>query len=270
MVVPHTRLSLLCFLFGELAAAALSAQPACPRGALPAYAHNDYANQRPLHDALSLGYQGAEVDVFLVEGLLRLGHDQRAARRGALLEAQYLAPLRSLIARCGRLTADGRPFLLTVDIKKKSHPTLDTLLALFARYPELFSSGDGHVTPTIEVVLVGWDPREIASVSPMPFGRQMQLRRADARAAEHTDPGVRLISVDYSKTMGRWWATPARRRRWLSALREVKAANPRRLIRVHHVPVNERVYQKLLAAGVDLIGTESLAATALLLRRVVP
>jgi hypothetical protein len=277
LVVRHTRLSILCFtVAGFAAAAGLPAQPACPRGALPAYAHNDYANPRPLHDALSLGYQGAEADVFLVDGELRLGHDRRAARRGAALEAQYLAPLRSLVARCGQLTADGRPFLLTVDIKQKSRETFDTLVALLARYPELFSpdsvkaAADGHGAPPVEVVLVGWAPQALADSSPVPLGRHVPLTRADAWAVETADPGNRLISLDYSKTMGRWWATPARRRRWLSTLREVKAAYPARRIRVHHVPLDARVYQKLLAAGVDLIGTESLAATARLLGRDVP
>ena len=34
---------------------------------------------------------------------------RRAERVAATLEAQYLTPLSSLVARCGRLTADGRP-----------------------------------------------------------------------------------------------------------------------------------------------------------------
>ena len=74
-VAYGTRLSVVCFTLGGLTAAAQSpGQPDCPRGTLPAYAHNDYINTRPLHDALSLGYKGVEADVFLVEGVLRLGH----------------------------------------------------------------------------------------------------------------------------------------------------------------------------------------------------
>jgi hypothetical protein len=270
--VYRTSLSRLCFTVATLAAAAgLPAQPACPRGALPAYAHNDYENPRPLHAALSLGYQGAEADVFLVDGELRLGHDRRAAQRGASLEAQYLAPLRLLVARCGSLTADGRPFLLTVEIKERSRQTFDTLVALLTRYAGLFSpdsrSADaaGHGAPPVEVVLVGEDPPVIAHSDLVPLWRQVLLRRNDARTVETTDPQVRLVSLDYSNTMGRWWVTPAGRRRWLSTLRAVRAANPTRRIRVYHVPVNEGVYRKLLAAGVDLIGTHDLAATARLL-----
>ena len=35
-----------------------------PPGSLPAYAHNDYKNRKPLWDALRLGYRGVEADYF--------------------------------------------------------------------------------------------------------------------------------------------------------------------------------------------------------------
>ena len=95
----------------------MPAQWNCPGARLPAYAHNDYLNAHPLHDALSLGYQGVEADVFLVNGELQLGHDRRAAARDGNFETIYLAPLRAIVARCGTLTADRQPFLLTLEIK---------------------------------------------------------------------------------------------------------------------------------------------------------
>jgi len=91
-------------------------QPPCPRSTLPAYAHNDYENARPLIDALRLGFSGVEADVFLVDGVLRVGHDRQQAQRGKTLETLYLIPLREIISRCGRLTHDGRGFLLAVVI----------------------------------------------------------------------------------------------------------------------------------------------------------
>ena len=45
-----------------------------PDTLLPAYAHNDYRNARPLLDALELGFRGVEVDYFLVDTELRVGH----------------------------------------------------------------------------------------------------------------------------------------------------------------------------------------------------
>src|SRR5262249_7158999 len=121
--------------FALVATTAGGQQPApssCPRGSLPAYAHNDYLNIHPLFDALSLGYKGVEADVFLVNGKLHLGHKRLAAEQDGNFEALYLAPLRALVARCGTLTADGQPFLLTLELKEASRATFDTLVAVLA------------------------------------------------------------------------------------------------------------------------------------------
>ena len=236
----------------------LDAQPACPHVRLPAYAHNDYANARPLTDALALGYRGVEADIFLVDGVLRLGHDRRSARAGASLEAIYLAPLHAVIARCGPLASDSAPFLLNVELKEASSATFDSLVAVLARYPS--------VTATAEILLVGWTPAPpVLATAPFAIGLQYSLRTPSGAPGPALDSGVRLLSLDYGKTIGRWWVRPAARRRWLEALRAAKAAHPARRLRVHNVPADEAVYREILAAGVDLIGTEDLLTTARLL-----
>lgn len=237
----------------------------CPRGALPAYSHNDYLNTHPLNDALSLGYRGAEADVFLVNGKLQLGHERRAAEEDGRLDALYLKPLRALVARCGTLTADGQPFLLTLEIKEESRPTFDTLVAVLSRYPDLFSRQSGHGRPPVQAVLVGWYPPEFPGHLSVPLSRQARLLSASGPPADAGDRGVGLIGLDYEKTIGRRWQTPWHRRRWLSAIRATKARFPALRLRAYHVPVSERVYRKLLEAGVDLIGTRQLAETARLL-----
>lgn len=247
-----------------LVATRLSAQPECPRGTLPAYAHNDYLNTHPLYDALALGYKGAEADVFLVDGELQLGHQRRAAEEDGRFETHYLAPLRSLVARCGALTADGQPFLLTVEIKEASRQTFDALVALLSRYSDLLKGQNGG-TPAVQVVLVGWYPSQFEDSTPVPLTRQAQLTRDDRPPADAADRSVGLISIDYNKTMGRWWVTPARRRRWLSEIRATKAEYPALRIRAYHAPVSARTYRDLLAAGVDLIGTQDLVDSARLL-----
>jgi hypothetical protein len=251
-------------------AAPLAAQPACPRATLPAYAHNDYANPRPLLDALALGYRGVEADVVLVGGELRVGHDRKAARHGATLETQYLVPLRSIVERCGTLTGDSRPFLFTVDLKEPSRPAYETLVALLARYRTLVTPSRGTAgdersgTPAVDIVLVGWYPPP-TSDGPQPLGRHERLRRSDGRAIEMPDPSVRLVSLDYGKTAGRWWVTASGRQRWFATVRATKSALPALAIRAHNVPVDLAVYRELISAGVDLIGTKDLVATARLL-----
>lgn len=242
---------------------ALPAQAECPRGTLPAYAHNDYENARPLTDALTLGFRGVEADLFLVDGVLRVGHDRRAARAAGTLEALYLAPLQALVARCGRLTADGRPFFLALELKEASPAAYDSLVALLGRYRPLLDAPP----PALDVVLVGWHPAEPPPASAVDAQVGWQYRVGSAGGTPATTPAtrVRLLSLDYGKTMGRWWVTAAGRRRWLARLRAVKAGAPDRLLRVHNVPAEGRIYAALLEAGVDLIGTRRLAETARLL-----
>lgn len=262
-------LSALAWLLALAAPAVLSAQSECPRGTLPAYAHNDYANARPLTDALTLGFRGAEADVFLVNGVLRVGHDKRAARAGGSLEVLYLAPLQALVARCGQLTADGRPFLLALELKESSAAAHDSLVALLGRYRELMevSPTVSNAAPALNVVLVGWHPstQPVVSAVDALIGWQHRIDDVGESLPTPLDARVRLLSLDYGKTMGRWWVTAAGRRRWLAWLRTVKTSAPDRLLRVHNVPADARIYSALLAAGVDLIGTKQLSETARLL-----
>jgi hypothetical protein len=231
---------------------------------LPAYAHNDYENAQPLFDALRLGYSGVEADVFLVNGVLRVGHDRRQARNGGTLEALYLTTLREIVSRCGRFTPDTREFLLTVEIKESSPATFDTLVAVLDRYPELFTVVAGSRAP-IELVLVGWHPPLTAARKTERPHLGVQHRITAPAAVSPVPAGVRLLSVDYGKAIGRRWGRAADRRRWIASLRAAKNANPNRLLRVHNVPADSTIYGALLDAGVDLIGTKQLAKTRRLL-----
>lgn len=246
-------------------------QAECPRAALPAYAHNDYENPRPLSEAVELGFRGVEADVFLVDGVLRVGHDRRSAERGRTLEELYLEPLRALAAQCGKLTADARPFLLAIEFKESSYAAYSALLNLLARYKALRVSPSPLQNPAVEAILVGWHPPLSAprSENDRLVAVHQRIVRPDV-LPRCIDDGVRLFSLDYGKTMGRPWITAGGRRRWLAALREMKRAAPGQLLRVHNAPAEGRIYAALLEAGVDLIGTKDLGVTQRLLLARVP
>lgn len=257
--------------------ARLGAQAPCTDGAtLPAYAHNDYDNAAPLHDALRLGYAGAEADLVLVGGVLLVAHERRGARAARTFEALYLRPLRETVTRCATVISPRRRFLLNVELKERSRAAYDSLEALLGRYEDVVGSVDprneasapvtrGREAP-VEVVLVGWHPPldDLAGRSGLHARVQLKLGGADARDLPPSAL-VRLVSLDYGKTIGR-----DRRRAdaWLGALRRVKEAMPGRMARVYNVPVRAEVYAALLEAGVDLIGTENLAGTRRELARV--
>lgn len=254
---------------GGIASRASGAGSECPRATLPAYAHNDYENLRPLKEAVERGFRGAEVDLFLIDSTLRVGHDRRRAQDGAAFEALYLEPLSALVARCGALTSDGHPFLLAVDFKERSPAAYDALTRLLSGYHSLFARWPAvsRPRPAVEIVLVGWHPADAGRGGGADSLLRLhhRLSRPSALHRNALDPRVRLVSLDYGKTMGRWWLGPADRRRWIAALRAVKHSTPDRLLRVHNVPADARLYGRLLEAGVDLIGAKRLATTQRLL-----
>jgi hypothetical protein len=254
-----------------IATAAISPCPAdgqageCTRGpVLPAYAHNDYANPRPLYDALELGFRGVEADILLHGGELRVAHDASATRPGRSLEALYLRPLRTMLQQCGHVIAPSTPFLLNVELKERSRPAYDSLLALLERYADLFEPPLADLeAPPVEIILVGWHP-PVEDYTP---DRRYQLWRQQRITTLSRDSGtqsaaVRLVSLDYGKTIG--WSgrgpLPERAASWLARLRAAKGEGSGRLVRAYNVPVDPAVYRLLLEAGVDLIGTKRLLA----------
>jgi hypothetical protein len=242
-----------------IAAAPLAAQSPCPdHPPLPAYAHNDYENPSPLHDALRLGYAGVEADVVLVRGTLVVAHERRSARAGRTLEALYLRPLREVMQRCGGVLSSNHRFLLNIELKERSRSAYDSLVALLGRYGDLV--GGAGFAGSLDVVLVGWHPpaKELDRAIFPVAGIQRKIARLDARAEEDAGGLVRLVSLDYGKTIGR---DLSRRDEWLAALRRAKGEGQGRIARVYDVPVRHEVYSLLLAAGVDLIGTEDLEGT---------
>jgi hypothetical protein len=240
---------------------------ACTGGqVLPAYAHNDYANPHPLSDALELGFRGVEADVLLRGGELRVAHDASATRPGRNLEALYLRPLRAIVHQCGHVLAPSTPFLLNIELKERSRAGYDSLIALFQRYTDLFEPPNAHVgVPPVEMILVGWYPPLADSTPDLRYRiwRQQRITTLSPGSGSQSTTAVRLVSLDYGKTIG--WSgrgpLPERATDWLARLRAAKGERPSRLARAYNVPVDSAVYRLLLEAGVDLIGTKRLLAS---------
>jgi hypothetical protein len=232
---------------------------------LPAYAHNDYANPRPLHEALELGFRGVEADVLLRRGELRVGHDGGQTTPGRTLEALYLQPLRGIVLQCGRVLVGPIPFLLNVELKEPSLAAYDSLLAVVIRFADLVQpAGDIRNPPPVEIILVGWHPPlpgVATGRSRLLWGQQRVTTRSPA--ATESTTAVRLVSLDYGKTIG-WRGrgpVPTEAASWLAGLQAAKQSGPGRISRAYNVPVVEAVYRLLIEGGVDLVGTKHLRAS---------
>lgn len=227
---------------------------------LPAYSHNDYYNQRPLQDAIELGYQGVEVDYVMVGRDLRVAHGRGEVMAGRTLERLYLTPLRDRVKRCGWVQSPNRAFLLTVDYKDQGPRGYRALRELLEKYTELV--GTRERPGPVMVVLVGWQPplRELARDTLELVTVQARISHSGLRIPGDTAL-VGLVSLDYGKTM-RWKGQgelSTQDRRILQHITAARAALPGRPIRTYNVPPVPAVYQLLLRAGVDLIGIKSIS-----------
>ena len=220
---------------------------------LPAYAHNDYYNHRPLLDALALGYRGAEADVIRVGQELLVGHSRNETKAHATLARLYLDPLLSRSHSCGVILSDSTPFLLNIELKDRDPRAFDLLVALLARYEALFAG----TRPAATATLVGWWPDTVVGTSAWP--RFLRVHVALGRPGQKPRGRVGLISIDYGKVLrwpGRGPISPEANEAIVSARRAADSCGVP--IRVHHAPARREVYTWLLSEGVTLIGAGNL------------
>src|SRR5262245_49107033 len=163
-----------------------------------AHAHNDYAHQRPLLDALDNGFTSVEADVFLVEGKLLVGHTRSELRRERTLESLYLDPLKQRVADKGHVypprdRKPAVPFFLLIDVKTDGKTTYAALDKILARYGSMLTVGrDGKLSErTVTVVTSSNCPRAVIEAQKVRDaaidGRRGDL---DADAPAHLVPFV--------------------------------------------------------------------------------
>lgn len=239
---------------------------------LPVYAHNDYQNQTPLAGALELGFRGVEVDYFVVDGELRVGHELSHTQPGRTVEALYLAPLRERVRRYGGVYPECEEFILNIESKREGMETYEALHELLSRYDDILSVvRDGVAEPgPVQVILVGWHPSldYLWNQSVRYAAVQVHYQTLPDDHARYPSHLLKLISQNYEEkrlTRGNE-PVPPRLRCRLDKLDAAARLVPGRLVRVYNVPTNGPTYEALLEAGVDLIGTKDIEGAYDLLR----
>ena len=241
---------------------------------LPAYAHNDYLNPRPLEEALELGYQGVEADYFVLDGELLLSHEPEDIDPEFSLQSVYLDPLRERIAALGSVYGDGTVFQLNIESKEDGPDTYEALHRVLEEYREILTVvEDGTVTPgPIQVVLVGWHPplEDLAAQPVRYVAVQMHYKDLPKNHTEIPGHLLKMVTVNYEDSF-RWRGegpVSDRVRDRLAEMVTARDAVDGRIIRAYEVTYHDEVYRVLLEAGFDLIGTKNLAKTSEILARI--
>lgn len=225
-----------------------------------AHAHNDYWHERPLFDAVDLGFCSVEADVILKDGKLLVGHEPRELQETRTLETLYLAPLADRVRENGGFVFPQRSrFFLLIDVKSDAKSTYEAIDQLLEKYSAILTSVEaGHVKEgAITVVISGNRDQETIR------GQQRRFAGIDGRAVDlessvpsHVMP---WISENWNSHFS-WKGDGPMPRDQKEKLRGyVKQAHEQgRLVRFWATPESEVVWKELVAAEVDLIGSDDL------------
>jgi hypothetical protein len=241
--------------------------PAAPL--LHAHAHNDYLHERPLLDALDHGFTSLEADVYLVDGQLLVAHTRAELKPERTLKRLYLDPLCERARQGnGRVWPGGPPLTLLVDIKADGQASYQALARLLAEYDDMVSVFDDEraETKALKVVVSGDRAREaIAADVPRYVGIDGRLSDLEADVSPDLFP---LISDNWNLHF-RWRGEGPFPDAERAKLRDiVRRAHDRRCrVRFWATPEKTAVWQELLAADVDLIGSDDLVGLERFLRQ---
>ena len=117
--------------------------------------HNDYNQAVPFYQAYSQKVQSIEIDLFLKDGLLIVGHDFENLKEYDTFDRLYVEPVKSLfVINGGRAWKDSNNRLqFLVEIKSDSHTTMQKLVDTFAANQEVF---DMKINPyAVKIVVTG-------------------------------------------------------------------------------------------------------------------
>ena len=109
---------------------------------IPCHSHNDYLRSVPLYDALQAGCMSIEVDIWLRDGDLLVGHTSDSLTPARTLRTLYLDPLASILKRQGKHSSDAaRPPFASTNTRGIYESNTSTSLTLL-----LDLKTDGHAT----------------------------------------------------------------------------------------------------------------------------
>jgi glycerophosphoryl diester phosphodiesterase len=225
-----------------------------------AHAHNDYEHARPLFDAIDRGFCNIEADVYLIDGQLLVAHDRKDVKPGRTLASLYLEPLRQRVRQNrGRVFRNGPGIVLLVDVKSEASATYAALHAELAKFAEMLTTfGPAESTPGAVTVIVSGNraPKDLLA-QPVRYaaidGRKddLELNTAATLVPWVSENWNKIFTWDWQGAMPP--AESAALKQWVN-----RAHAQGRKVRFWNTPDRAEAWRILIAAGVDIIGTDDL------------
>jgi alkaline phosphatase len=226
-----------------------------------AHAHNDYEHKFPFTTAYEAQFGSIEADIFLSHDSLIVGHTTADLVLQRTLEKLYLDPLQEKVK-----LNNGFPYpdtslslQLLIDIKTEAVSTLDNLISVLKKYPELISSGK------IYFVITGNRPAaDVYQRYPtfILFDGEFDKNYSDSALMK-----VPLFSDNlqtYISWNGHQVIAHQEKKIMDSLIRKAHALNKK--IRFWNAPDFPGAWRQLMTAGVDYLNTDNIAEISVYLQ----
>ncbi len=226
------------------------------------HAHNDYARDKPLYEALSYGFTSIEVDVFLYNGKLVVTHDAFNLSAKPTIDQLYLDPLKTIIRHNGGTVYknDSIQLVLMIDLKSEKMAAWQVLRELFKNnYLNLIERRENErlIWGPVKVLLSGGPPVEEMQK------QKIRYFSADGRFeqwAEDYSPDLMPRASDSYRKHFNWngkGQMPEAELLELNRLVALAHAHGRK-IRLWGCPDTPQLWRTFLDHGVDWINVDNL------------
>jgi alkaline phosphatase len=220
-----------------------------------AHSHNDYKQAVPFVKAYQAGFGSIEVDIFLQNDQLLVGHDRSELNSSRTIENLYLQPLQNVVLQNkGFAYADtAKKMQLLIDIKTDSIYTLHELVKTLKKYATLITARN------LSFVISGNRPAEKLFASyPSFISFDGDLRREYGKEALKR---IVMMSDDlknYTNWNGNGNIEEGHRMRLQRVVDKVHALG--KPVRFWNAPDFESAWKQLMDLGVDFINTDNISA----------
>ncbi|MGN6437776.1 MAG: alkaline phosphatase [Agriterribacter sp.] len=220
-----------------------------------AHAHNDYEHNIPFTQAFRLGFGSIEADVILQNDQLYVAHDARdIPKRTLLFEETYIKPLNSAAASVRN------ELVLLIDLKTEAVATLQKVVAIIQKYPELTGNSK------IKFVITGNQP-SAADFKQYPAWIYFD---GNINNADHIQQIDRIgIFSDNFRKYTQWNGKGVIPGKEIPKLKEAieKAHSLHKKIRFWGGPDNINTWYAFMDLGIDYINTDRVEELAVFLNK---
>ncbi|MBK8504247.1 MAG: hypothetical protein IPL46_19805 [Saprospiraceae bacterium] len=228
------------------------------------HAHNDYLHERPLQDALALGFVSVEADILLGEDHLFVGHNREDLLIKPLdFESVYLQPLyQRYLAHSKSIYPEyGDLFYLWLDIKYDGATVLNLLKKLIRPYRKMLFSERRNRNGRVMILISGDRPMDLLLADKSGYfhidGRPADLLKSFDRARM---PFISQNMKEVCSTNENDYLDISEKNKLVKLVEQCHQQNKK--IRLWATPENEQLWQQFLEIKLDLINTDSLQRLA--------